>query len=164
MDLYLMRHGIAEEVSETGQDRDRVLTEEGIDRSGTSAKAMRKLGIEFDVIFASPYARAWRTAEIVADELGGRKLLHALEALGCESSALGALNELKKVTRNFASVLIVGHEPILSELISLLLSGSSGLSIVMKKGGLCKMACVRPEAGGGRLDWLVTSKHLCRMA
>jgi len=68
------------------------------------------------------------------------------------------------VGRKYASPLIVGHEPILSELISLLVSGSPRLSVAMKKGGVCKLNCVRPEAGGARLDWLLTAKHLCRMA
>lgn len=159
-----MRHGIAEEVSDTGRDRDRVLTDEGIEKTQESGKALRKLGIEFDVIFSSPYARAWQTAEAVAEELGCPQLLKRLDALGAESSAGAAMDGIKAEVRKFASVLIVGHEPILSELISLLLSGQSGLSIAMKKGGLCKLTCVRPEPGGCRLDWLLTTKHLCRMA
>lgn len=159
-----MRHGIAEEVSDTGRDRDRVLTDEGIKKTLEGGKALRKLGIGFDVIFSSPYARAWQTAEGVAEELGCKQLLQGLDALGAESSAAAALDQIKVEVRKFASVLIVGHEPILSELISLLLSGASGLSIAMKKGALCKLTCVRPEPGGCRLDWLLTTKHLCRMA
>lgn len=159
-----MRHGIAEDASESGRDRDRVLTEEGIDRSRESGKAMRKLGIDFDLIYASPYPRAWQTAELVADEMGCGDRLEELEELGCESSAGEAVNGLKRVIKRSASVLVVGHEPILSQMISLLISGSAGLSIAMKKGGLCKLTCVRPEPGGCRLDWLVTSKQLCRMA
>ena len=159
-----MRHGIAEEVSDTGRDRDRVLTEEGIKKTEESGKALRKLGIEFDVILSSPFPRAWQTAEAIAEELGCKGILKGIDVLGAESSALAALNQLSIETRKFASVLIVGHEPILSELISFLLSGSPGLSIAMKKGGLCKLTCVRPEPGGCRLDWHLTSKHLCRMA
>jgi phosphohistidine phosphatase len=141
-----------------------VLTDEGIQKTQESGKALRKLGIEFDVIFSSPYARAWQTAEGIAEELDCKELLKGLDALGAESSAGAALDEIKVEVRKFASVLIVGHEPILSELISLLLSGASGLSIAMKKGALCKLTCVRPEPGGCRLDWLLTTKHLCRMA
>ena len=134
-----MRHGIAEEVSTTGRDRDRVLTDDGKENSGEAGKALRKLGVKLDVIFSSPYPRAWQTAE---------------EALQAISSA----------SKGKASVMVVGHEPILSQLISLLLSGSSSLSIAMKKGAVCKLTCVRPEAGGCRLDWLLTAKQLCRIA
>ena len=164
MDLYILRHGIAEEVSGTGHDRDRVLTSEGLEKTAETGKALRKLGIEFDVIFSSPFVRAWQTAEGIAEQLNCRKVLEPLEALGANSSAPAALNQLTSTTRKYASVLVVGHEPILSELISLLLAGTSSLSISMKKGGLCKLSCVRPEPGGARLEWLLTSKLLCRMA
>lgn len=159
-----MRHGIAEEVSDTGRDRDRVLTPSGIEKTQESGKALGKLDIEFDAIFSSLYARTWQTAEGIAEELGCKELLKGLDALGAESSASAALDQLKVEARTYGSVLVVGHEPILSELISLLVSGTPGLSISMKKGALCKLTCVRPEPGGCRLDWLLTSKHLCRMA
>jgi phosphohistidine phosphatase len=164
MELYIMRHGIAEEVSHSGRDRDRVLTEDGLERSRETGKALRKLGVKFDAIFASGFPRAWHTAEIVAAELDCRELLHELQELEADSSAGEALIELKRAGKGKASMLLVGHEPILSQLISLLLAGTTGLSISMKKGGLCKITCVRPDPGGCRLDWLVTSKQLCRMA
>ena len=164
MDLYILRHGIAEDVSESGLDRDRVLTKEGIEKTKSSAKALRKLEVQFDAIFSSPFARARQTAEIVADELNLTSVLQFVDALGAASSAETVLTDLQKTMRKQSSVLVVGHEPILSSLISLLLSGSPSLSITLKKGGFCKLYCVRPEPGGARLDWLLTAKHLCRMA
>src|SRR5688500_8734762 len=164
MDLYILRHGIAEDVSESGLDRDRVLTEEGIEKTELAGKALRKLDVQFDAIFTSPYARAKRTAEIVADALNVPDLVQTVDELGAASSPESVLSALHSVIRRQASVLVVGHEPILSGLISLLLAGSAGLSIAMKKGGLCKLSCIRPEPGAARLDWLLTAKHLSRMA
>jgi phosphohistidine phosphatase len=164
MELYVMRHGIAEEVSSSGRDRDRVLTREGTDRTCEAAKALRKLGIEFDAILSSPYARAWQTAELVASELDCKRVLRPVDALSSESTASKAAKSLVTETARSASVLVVGHEPILSELISLLLSGSPNLAIALKKGAVCKLTCVRPEPGGCRLDWLLPPKYLCRMA
>jgi phosphohistidine phosphatase len=164
MDLYIMRHGIAKEASASGRDRDRVLTEEGIDRTRETGKALRKLGIEFDAILSSPFARAWQTAELVAIELNSKKTMRPLDALGAESTAASAARILAAETARSSSALVVGHEPILSELISLLLSGSAGLAIAMKKGAICKLTCIRPEPGGCRLDWLLSSKHLSRIA
>lgn len=164
MELYIMRHGIAEEVSTTGRDRDRVLTEDGKDNSREAGKALRKLGVKFDGILSSPYPRAWQTAEAVARELDQPDILKELQELGAESSATEAIQKISITTKGNASVLVVGHEPVLSQLISLLLSGSSSLSIAMKKGAVCKLTCVRPEAGGCRLDWLLTAKQLCRIA
>src|SRR5688500_11230951 len=137
MDLYILRHGIAEDVSDSGLDRDRVLTEEGIEKTELAGKALRKLDVQFDAILTSPYGRAKRTAEIVADALNAPDLVQMVDELGAASSAESVLAALQKVIRKQTSVLVVGHDPILSGLISLLLAGSTGLSITMKKGGLC---------------------------
>ena len=80
MELYLMRHGIAEEASRTGKDRDRALTEEGIERTRATGKALVQVGVKFDLILSSPYLRAWQTAEIIAHELKCSKLLKQLLA------------------------------------------------------------------------------------
>lgn len=164
MDLYILRHGIAEEFSHSGHDRDRVLTAEGIEKTAASGRALRKLDVEFDGIFSSPFARAWQTAEIIADELDCKSLLQPVDDLAADSTAAIALKKLGVLSQKHSSVLVVGHEPILSEMISLLLTGSSCLSVTMKKGGLCKLSCVRPQPGAARLEWLFTAKHLCRMA
>jgi phosphohistidine phosphatase len=164
MELYIMRHGIAEDVSKTGRDRDRVLTDNGKENSREAGKALRKIGVKFDVIFSSPYPRAWQTAEEVAKAIDQLDLLNELSELGAESTATDALQGISRTVKGHASILVVGHEPILSQLISLLLSGSSSLSIAMKKGAVCKLTCVRPEAGGCRLDWLLTARQLCRIA
>jgi len=164
MDLYILRHGIAEEVNESGHDRDRMLTEEGIEKTRAAGKALRKLNLQFDAILTSPFARARQTAEIVAEELDATNLLHLVDELSADSSTVRALAGLQKAIRKHVSVLVVGHEPILSELISLLLCGSPKLSITMKKGGFCKLYCARPEPGTARLDWLLSPKHFCRMA
>ena len=58
-------------------------------------------------------------------------------------------------------VLLVGHEPGLSRLISVLLSGKQSLAITMKKGGICKL--VMPGLRYGRcasLEWLVNPAGL----
>lgn len=164
MELYIFRHGIAEEISRSGHDRDRELTSEGEERTRAAGKALRKLGVKFDAALSSPYARAWQTAEIIVKELECREKLEACEALASGQPAAGVIAELKKRSRECSSLLLVGHEPDLSQLISLLLSGSPRLSIVMKKGGLCRLSCVTPEPGGGTLEWLLTSKLLERMA
>ncbi len=62
-------------------------------------------------------------------------------------------------------VLLVGHEPYLSDLISLLLSGESGLAIVMKKAGFCKLSIGQLCFGRcATLEWLVTPKLMALMA
>lgn len=162
MELYILRHGIAEEISKSGRDRDRRLTEEGEEKSRLAGKALRELEIEFDLILSSPFARAWRTAELVAEELQSGKRLRECEALSSGAGVPGIVAALKN--QKESSILIVGHEPELSQLISVMISGSGGLSLTMKKGALCKLTCVRPEPGAACLEWLLGPKHLSRMA
>ena len=164
MEIYILRHGLAEEASRTGRDSDRELTPEGVARTRATGQALRKLGTQFDIILASPYVRAWATAELVADELGCPNLLKKCPPLASGESPDGVLAELKRVGRTHECVLLVGHEPDLSQLISILLSGSPRLGIEMKKGGLCRLACNTPEPGAAILNWLLTSKLLERMA
>jgi phosphohistidine phosphatase len=61
--------------------------------------------------------------------------------------------------------MLVGHEPYLSGLISLLVSGDSDCRIVMKKGGLCKLSVGTLKHGRcAALEWLLTPKQLAAMA
>jgi phosphohistidine phosphatase SixA len=56
---------------------------------------------------------------------------------------------------------LVGHEPYLSELISMLLSGTTDLSINFKKAGLCKLTVEHLRLGPcATLEWLVSPKLL----
>lgn len=163
MELYVLRHGLAEEQSHSGKDRDRVLTAEGIKKTRTSGKALRKMELQFDLVLASPFVRAWQTAEIVVEECGCGKALQRCDALSSGAPMSGVLEEITRAAAKCNSVMIVGHEPDLSKLISVLLSGSPGLAITMKKGGLAKLMLAVGEPGTARLEWLLSPKHLCRL-
>jgi phosphohistidine phosphatase len=147
------------------QDSKRRLTPKGKRNVKKIAKAMRNLELEFDLILSSPYTRARQTAEIVLDKFKGRSRLELSDLLtpgGNSKHLLGFLNGKKSAVRN---VLLVGHEPYLSSLISLLMAGDSSLSVVMKKGGLCKL-CSQALNGGrsATLQWLLTPGQLKLMA
>jgi phosphohistidine phosphatase len=162
MELYILRHGIAEDLSKTGADSDRQLTPEGRRKTAETARALAALGVEFDKVLSSPYARAWQTAEIVVEELGCPKLLVRCEELASGEPMKALLAELREAT--CASLLIVGHEPDLSRLISVLLCGTPNLAITMKKGGLARLSFGgRILPAEGRLDWLLAPKHLGRL-
>ena len=71
MRVYFLRHGKAEDrAAWQGRDADRPLTAEGEEALRREAKQLRAVDLALDVIVTSPLARARRTAEIVADELG----------------------------------------------------------------------------------------------
>ena len=123
---------------------------------------MAKLELSFDLILSSPFVRARQTAEIVAGELGLKKRVEFYDGLvpgGNPKVLIHALNELKPAPEN---VLLVGHEPYLSRLISLLVSGGADeAAIEMKKGGLCKLEVGELCHGQcARLTWLLTPAQM----
>jgi phosphohistidine phosphatase len=162
MDLYILRHGLAEDRSHTGKDSDRVLTPEGREKTRAAGKALRKLEITFDVVLSSPFARAWQTAEIITQECNCQKSLQQCAALSSGAPTDGVIQALQRVAKQSA-VLVVGHEPDLSTLISVLLSGSPNLAITMKKGGMARLSCEEIAPGRARLEWLLGPKHLSRL-
>jgi len=163
MNLYLLRHGIAVEPGTPGyaKDADRPLTPKGERKLLKIAAAMRALEIEFDRVLFSPYVRARGTAVIIAKELGLEKKLETCSALipgGSLREVIDVLNHLKPAPEN---VLLVGHEPSMSELAALLISGETNVSITMRKGGLCMLTTETLRPGRcASLEWLLTPKQM----
>ena len=166
MNLYLLRHGLAAELTTAGltKDSERPLTPKGRRKLRKIAAGMKALELKFDVILCSPYVRARETAEIVAAAMRARKKIEFTAALtpgGSHSELIKQINH----SPDFQEVLLVGHEPHLSEFISLLVSGKSGLSVVMKKGGLCKLTIESLSCGRcAALEWLLTPGQMVLMA
>ena len=60
--------------------------------------------------------------------------------------------------------MLVGHEPDLSQFVSLLITGSTDAAIELKKGGLCKLTTEQLTFGQcATLNWLLTPKQLRSM-
>ena len=162
MNLYILRHGIAVEHGATGYENDdeRPLTSKGERKMRMIAEAMKALEISFDSILSSPLVRARQTAEIVADALKSRKRLALTDALAPQASAKPLIEYLNKQGAA-DDVLLVGHEPFLSRLISLLISGDSEASVLLKKGGFCKLSTEHLKHGKcATLEWLLTPKQM----
>lgn len=161
MNLYVLRHGIAEDYADSGRDSDRKLTEEGILKIKASARALQLLDISFDLILASPFARARKTAELVAQGLGLLDSVQICPALASGEPLEPVLGILSQEFRTKDSILITGHEPDLSRLVSIYISGGTRVPVTMKKGGLARISFPEaPMAGKGVLDWLLAPKHL----
>ena len=101
---------------------------------------MRSLELSFDLILSSPYVRARQTADIVAEGLDLELVARALRAAGAGRGPGERSSQILRHERRTSDrILVVGHEPMLSSLISLLLSGEEDLEITLKKGGICKL-------------------------
>jgi phosphohistidine phosphatase len=162
MNLFLLRHGKAEPPSPKWRpDSKRPLTREGEERMGEIARGIQALELSFDLILTSPYVRALRTAEIQAEVYGAKKLFETSNLV----SEADPKNIVDEINENFASVeqvVLVGHEPFMTRIISTLISGQgAAVAIDLKKAGLCKLSVQKLAFGKcACLNWLLTPRQL----
>lgn len=151
MKLYVLRHGKADWPDWDKDDSLRPLTEEGVKELRRAAKFWKKIGVAPQVIFASPLPRALKTAQMAQKQIGGELQAEATLSPGATSHAVKSL--LKKQTED---VMIVGHEPDLSEIIRVF----TGARVKMSKAGLARLDFEEGEKA--RLIWLLPLKILTR--
>jgi phosphohistidine phosphatase len=166
MELYVLRHAIAVAHDAPGitSDEERALTPDGIEKMREAAIGMTRLVAGFDVILTSPLVRARQTADIVAEVFDCEKSVKECQALAPGGSPPEVFAAIKK-SRRAERVLLVGHQPDLGELVSLLVWGSDQVSVPLKKGGLCRVDVTEmPPRSLGTLEWLLTPKQLRLMA
>lgn len=161
MNLYILRHARAEEHgAQFPDDSQRPLTSAGEEEMRRVAGGMHCLELKFDLILSSPFVRASRTAEIVAEVFGPDKLRFSAN-LASGGNAGELINELNRDYPDHKNILLVGHEPDLSRLVSLLTTGERELWLSFKKAGLCKLALEKLRAGQcANLEWLLTPAQL----
>lgn len=127
-----------------------------------AASGMQALELTFDAIISSPYLRARQTAEIVAQTYKLKnKTIHYTDNLLPPASIEGLLHEVHARFPKSKNVLLVGHEPHLTEMISSLLKSNKPLDIDFKKGGLCCLSVRYPLGNESAvLNWLLTPAQL----
>ncbi len=162
LEILLVRHAIAAERPPRGGsgDRDRQLTDAGVERFRCIARVLATVWAPPDLVLASPYARAWQTARILEEEGGwaAPAACPELEPANPPAAVLDVLGARAAAER----IVLVGHEPVMSGLLSLLLGGSAGaVSLEMKKGGAALVRCdAPPVAGTAELVWLLPPRVL----
>ena len=148
MEIYIVRHAIAEEVSKDGSDEARALTEDGRKKMKEAAQGFARLERKIDRIYASPLVRARQTAEILGAEL--KLSVHEMKELAPGYSPAQVCEKIAR-KKSEGNIAVVGHEPNCSELASYLLLGSSGASIEFKKGAICVIESRDGAPGTGDL-------------
>jgi phosphohistidine phosphatase len=158
-ELYIIRHGIAEERGDKWPDDSRrPLTDEGMSRLKKSARGLIEIGVEFDIVLTSPLVRARQTAEIVAAAFNARPMIAVLESLSPGISPQTVLGDLEGHSRR-SRIALVGHEPGLGELAAKLVSARRPFEF--KKGAICRIDVESlPPAGPGALRWFLTPRIL----
>jgi phosphohistidine phosphatase len=157
LDLFIVRHGIAENQDPLRwpDDADRPLTMEGEVEFRKAAKGLAKLTEPVSTVLASPYVRAWRTAEILHEEAGWPSP-EPFKALEADRDPQEVIDELADA-QGGPSIALVGHEPMLSQVIGLLIGGGN---VELKKGAVARLDVRALTRGGATLRWLLPPKVL----
>jgi phosphohistidine phosphatase len=157
MEVYLLRHGIAENRRPGRPDAERRLTDEGKAKLQLVLARARQANVAPSLILTSPYARAVETAQIAAAVLGYVGVIEQTEVLVPFSSC----REVWQLLRSHAdepAVLLAGHEPSLGEAASYLMGVPRGI-LDMKKGALARIDIAELKSEPrGVLQWLLTPK------
>ena len=160
--MYILRHGKAEEHTKNiTSDSKRQLTETGIIELEYIAKALKNFDIDVDTIISSPLVRAKETAHIMAKHLWKKKKTITIwDELKPESNVLDIHKKLIKLPPD-AKILLVGHEPHLTNLISSIISHKCDVAINLKKGGFVSMSVNSSKSRiVGTLQSILTPKQL----
>ncbi len=157
MEIYLLRHGIAEPPRPGLDDPERALLPEGKKRLRSVLRAAKAAGVQPSLIMTSPYRRAVETAEIAAKALGYTEEIVRTNTLQPGRTPEEVWEELQ-TTHSESGILLAGHEPLFGYLAAFLL-GTPSLLVDVKKGSLIR---IDVEQSGPRprgvLRWYLTPK------
>lgn len=155
MEIYLLRHGIAEDAHAGLSDSERALTREGREKLRRVLKRAREAGVAPTLILSSPLRRAIETAEIASETLDYRGQIARTAALTPDASPSDSWSEIRSRAGE-ESILCASHEPLMSSLLAYLLNAPS-LQTDFKKGALARLEA---ESTGPAprcvLKWLLT--------
>jgi phosphohistidine phosphatase len=157
MDVYLLRHGIAEEGNPGAPDSERALTPEGERKLREILRAAKTAGLDPALVLSSPYKRARQTAEVAVSELGYSGNVIETACL-VPSARPEAVWEEIRLYKSSPALLLVSHEPLMSSTLAFLL-GSPALRADFKKGSLARIGIegfsAKPR---GTLRWLLAPR------
>jgi len=157
MEIYILRHGIAEDAPAGQPDSERALTSDGRKKLRGVLRTAASAGVAPSLILTSPFKRALQTAQLAAEILEYKGELLRTKTLEPNSSPKAVWDEIR-VHKDEARILLAGHEPLFSRLTAYLL-GTPDLQVDFKKGA---MACIEldrfPAEPHGVLRWMLTSK------
>lgn len=157
MEIYVFRHGIAEDPKPGQDDAARKLTPEGKQKLERILAVARSAGVRPDVVLSSPYRRARETAQMARAILQLDDPIVETETLTPMQPPEMAWQEIRGF-KQARQLMLAGHEPHLGLLVSYLIGAQAG-AIEMKKGAIARVdvASLGPRPRGA-LVWLLTAK------
>lgn len=157
MYIYFLRHANAGEPKPNpAKDEKRPLDERGIEQSHDVGRALAAMNATLDVIISSPLLRALQTAEIVATEMHhGQKVV--TDAGLRPGATFEEFEQLLTRHSRTEAIMVVGHNPNLSQFLNKLLPGGNGASpIEMRKASIAKIE--KEGRNSAILKWYMTPK------
>lgn len=132
MQLFVIRHAVAEDAEHGRPDAARALTGAGKARLRRAIRGLRSLEIQFERVLTSPWTRAAQTATLLAPIANDPPIATDLLTQPPSAELLALIAERKETTA------VVGHEPWLGELVAWLAFGDPryGDALVIKKCGV----------------------------
>jgi phosphohistidine phosphatase len=162
MKVIFLRHAEAETAGSSGDER-RELTRQGRKDAKIAAQALERMGEVVDAILTSPLIRARQTAEIAGKVLEAQVHEEASLAPPGDAKVLRArLQALGEDGRQ--TIVVVGHNPYMEEMLSIYISGSSQAQISLGKAGAAGIELPLSGEGKAQLEWLLKRKQLAMVA
>ena len=151
LDLYLLRHADAgDPYAWKGEDAAHPLSAKGRRQAERLGTHFARIGFEVDVILTSPKLRALETATTVGEAIGAKPEVE--DRLG-QALSIGVLNELLGGHARRKRVMLVGLDPVFSELLAELIGVHD---LPLRMGALARLEAQLPlTPGGATLRWVV---------
>lgn len=149
MDLWLIRHAIAQDQAPSGDDARRALTPEGRDRFARGVRGLARIGARFDLVLHSPMLRAQETADLLQPVCTGETAVTSALARAPDEQLFADIQG--------TCVALVGHEPWLSQTLGWLVFGwrvyeeDPSIAIVELKKGSAAHLVGEPRPGAMHL-------------
>jgi phosphohistidine phosphatase len=158
MIIYFVRHASAgQHLANPKKDEKRGLDKDGIEQCGYIGRALAALAVQVDTVISSPLKRATQTASLVANEMGYEGKLQIEGALRPGTNFPDFRKMLEKYSKAEA-VMVVGHNPNLSQFLGCMISDGTCEAVVdLKKGAAARIELNRTS---GVLQWCLTPKVL----
>ena len=166
MTLYLMRHAeaVPHDTDERGHDADRKLTDKGRRQAQRMGILLKRLDVEIDRVFSSPFVRARETAELVVAAAGSTAKVRTLDTLTPNARNDAMWKSLEDVDGEV--VLVVGHLPSLASLAGSLLGSLAEQPLWFHKSSLAALHCETRDNRKPRvkLEWMISPAMAKRLA
>lgn len=159
MEVFVIRHAKAEERDAEAWPDDalRPLTRDGAREFERVARRLRDWRPSVDMLLSSGFVRAWDTARILRAKARWPKPVRTKMLEDSGAAAAPAMATFLGEQPDDARIAVVGHEPMLGELVASLAGEPGGIRLDLRKGSV---AWLRGSPGSMRLAGLLAPAML----